>query len=44
MTADDRAAGRALAVVSVAVLLAGSIWFSGTAAMPAPRRGSSTIR
>ncbi|HET9317856.1 MAG TPA: MFS transporter, partial [Vicinamibacteria bacterium] len=35
--AEDRAAGRALVVVSLAVLLAGSIWFSGTAAMPALR-------
>ncbi len=35
--AEDGAAGRALAVVSLAVLLAGSIWFSGTAAMPALR-------
>jgi MFS family permease len=35
--ADDRGANRALAVVSTAVLLAGSIWFSGTAAMPALR-------
>jgi MFS family permease len=35
--AEDGAAGRALVVVSLAVLLAGSIWFSGTAAMPALR-------
>jgi MFS family permease len=35
--AEDRAAGRALLVVSLAVLLAGSIWFSGTAATPALR-------
>jgi MFS family permease len=36
-TPEERAAGRALVVVSLAVLLAGSIWFSGTAAMPALR-------
>ena len=33
----ESSSGRALAVVSLAVLLAGSIWFSGTAAIPALR-------
>jgi MFS family permease len=33
----EAAASRALAVVSLAVLLAGSVWFSGTAAIPALR-------
>lgn len=36
-TPEEGAASRALAVVSTAVLLAGSIWFSGTAAIPALR-------
>ena len=35
--AEDDGASRALGIVSLAVLLAGSIWFSGTAAMPALR-------
>jgi MFS family permease len=34
---EERAATRALAIVSTAVLLAGSIWFSGTAAIPTLR-------
>jgi MFS family permease len=36
-TPEDAAASRALLVVSTAVLLAGSVWFSGTAAIPALR-------
>jgi hypothetical protein len=41
--APERGASRALAVVSAAVLLAGSTWFSGTAAVPALRAAWSLV-